>query len=578
MRVRDSLGGFVAIAVLLASTSAGVSAAELRKVEVEDLRGPSGAEWPWDSVVSPDGAYVYSVVSAVPSSAATVRAFARAPDGSLSPIGEPIPLGSSSYAPHSLAMSPDGQHLYVGVGSDHLLALARDPSSGLLTLLEHVGDVSANLAPSPDGRNVYATYPSLLVTYARETTSGLLTVVDVENGVAGPAPIEGAAGIAVSPDGRHVYLGSTGPLSSGESGHDPSLIVFARDQTTGALDFVEAVFDGQNGVEGLSFPAKVTVSPEGHHVYASGSIDGDADGVVMFSREATNGTLAFLGRASGGGFSHDDNGAIAVSPDGERVLVTGRELDPCCFRDGFSVFRRDVATGLLTHLETLVRQPGFEARDLGSTTSIAFGPDGRDVYVTAGADAVVTAYRVLPRCSAEPLTGCHLPTREHRSSIVLTGGARDALVWKWRRGTATSGADLGDPRATTDYAFCLHRETSGSWDDALQLVVPAASRCGAEELPCWRDLGNPAAPEGYLLRDDAGQHDGVTELRLKPHVDGRVSILLRGGGPALDRPPLPLGPAERIVAQLRTGDGACWSADYAAPALQDGVRRFADRD
>lgn len=576
MRARDFLGGFMVTSALLAVTVATVNAVELRKVEVEDLREPSATEWPWDSVVSPGGAYVYTVVSAVPSSDATVRAFARASDGSLSPIGEPIPLGSSSYAPHSLTISADGRHLYAGVGSGHLLALARDPSSGLLTSLGEVGDVSANLVASPDGANVYATYPSLLVTYARDAVSGLLTVVDVENGVAGPAPIDGAAGLAVSPDGRHVYLGSTG--ASSDEGHDPSLIVFTRDESTGALDFVATVFDEQNGVEGLSFPAKVTVSPDGRHVYASGSIEGGADDVAMFSRDATSGTLTFLGRAAGGGFSLDDNGSIAVSPDGERVLVTGRELGGLTYRDGFSVFQRDVATGLLTHLETHVRQPGFEARDLAFTTGLAFAPDGRDVYVTAGADAAVTAYRILPRCSAEPLTGCHVPARKHRSSIVLTGGERDALVWKWRSGKATSAADLGDPSATTDYAFCVHRERDGSWDDAVELVVPAASRCGADELSCWRDLGSAAGPAGYLFRDPAGQHDGVTELRLKPQANGRVSILLRGGGAAFDRPSLPLGPAERVVAQLRTGDGACWSAAYAAPALQDDAERFADRD
>jgi hypothetical protein len=33
-----------------------------------------------------------------------------------------------------------------------------------------------------------------------------------------------------------------------------------------------------------------------------------------------------------------------------------------------------------------------------------------------------------------------------------------------------------------------------------------------------------------------------------------------------------------VIAQLRTGDGACWSADYAAPALRDDVKRFVDHD
>lgn len=83
---------------------------------------------------------------------------------------------------------------------------------------------------------------------------------------------------------------------------------------------------------------------------------------------------------------------------------------------------------------------------------------------------------------------------------------------------------------------------------------------------------------GYVFRDPALESDGVAELRLKPGADGRASMVLRGRGrgPALDLPALPLAPSERVVAQLRTGEGECWSGDYTAPALKNDARRFAD--
>lgn len=346
---------------------------------------------------------------------------------------------------------------------------------------------------------------------------------------------------------------------------------------SGDLEFHQAVFHGEDGVDGMSAPLTLALSPDGRHVYVAGSV-GNADEVAMFSRDVASGTVAYLGKVAGAGFRNGLDGAIAVSPDGERVLVAGTDLAPCCNRDGVSIFRRDPATGLLGYVETLLRVPAaYGEGDLGYPTSIAFAPDGRDVYVAAAADSALNAYRVLPRCSAEPRDGCRTPTRPRRSQILLTHGARDGVLWKWRSGEATSADDFGDTRATTDYAFCVHREVAGAWQSVLQLVLPAASTC-ANGAPCWRGAGEPAGSAGYTLRDAGALHDGVTELRLTPGADGRASILLRGRGPDLDLPPLPLGPAERVVAQLRTGEGACWGAEYAAPALRDDVKRFADQE
>jgi sugar lactone lactonase YvrE len=555
-------------------------AAELRKVEVEDLSRPSfGPVFGMDAVISPDGTQLYAIgTSAGSPDGVILQRYARASDGSLTPIEDVTVFDILSSFRLSLALSPDGDHLYAGLGSDRLETFARDASTGALYRVDGPADISANLVVSPDGRNVYATYPSLLATYARDPASGLLTRIDLENGVEGPAPINGAAGLAVSPDGRHVYLGSTGPWIPSEGGPGPALIVFARDETSGTLEFVEAMFHGVNGIEGLSLPTKVAVSPDGGNVYASGSVDGGADDVAMFARDAASGTLAYLGKATGAGFTGDYDDAMAISPDGERVVVTGKDLGPCCNRDGVSIFARDPDTGLLTHLEHLIRGPAPEESGLAYPTSVSFSPDGRSLYVIGAADHALTVYRVLPHCSAEPLDGCEVPMHPGGSQIVLTHGARDALLWKWRSGEATRIEDLGDPRSTTDYAFCLHRETAGAWSNVLQLRLPAGSTCGDADEPCWRAVDGTARATGYVFKDRGLEHDGVNELRLRLGGDGRPSIHLDGRGPTLDLPALPLGPAEQVVAQLRTGDGACWSADYAAPALRDDVKRFVDRD
>ena len=91
--------------------------------------------------------------------------------------------------------------------------------------------------------------------------------------------IEGAAWVAASPDGKHVYV-------AGE--YDDSLVVFARDADTGRLAFVERQSRGTTGAEGLNNVEFVMVSPDGQHVYALAPHD---DAVSVFSRDPDTGEL-----------------------------------------------------------------------------------------------------------------------------------------------------------------------------------------------------------------------------------------------------------------------------------------------
>lgn len=553
----------IAAGLVIAVSAGRVYAAELREVDVQRLQ--QGSSYPWQAVVSPDGAHVYAVAASL--DRPEVFAFRRESDGAVMPIAGPTLAADDGFGRFSLAMAADGRHVYAGIGAEQIVVLSRDASTGSLTQIAVLRDVSRRLTTSPDGRNLYALFPALLVTYTRDQTTGLLTRTDLENGIAGPVAFDGALGLGVSPDGRHVYLGTAGTAPGAVGDATPSLIVFARDPSTGALEPVETIHDGENGVSGIALPSSVRVSPDGRHVYASGG----SDDVAIFARDDATGKLTFVEVTAGGGFTSDD-GDLVVSPDGERVVVAGAARGGAFARDGITIFGRDPRTGLLTWLETLIRAPGHEPGDLAGPTSVVFAPDGHDLYVTAGGDAALTAFRVLPHCSAEPAAGC----TAGRSQIVVGRGAADTLLWTWRTGAASGPVDFGDPRTTTDFAFCLHREDAGGWANLLQLSLPAASTCGATSTPCWRTTAGPA-PGGYVFRDGTSQHDGVTELRLTPRRDGRASILLRGRGAGLGLPALPLGPAERVVAQLRTGDGACWSADYGAPARRDDGGHFSDQ-
>jgi hypothetical protein len=161
------------------------------------------------------------------------------------------------------------------------------------------------------------------------------------------------------------------------------------------------------------------------------------------------------------------------------------------------------------------------------------------------------------------------------SSLVVhdrTGSSRDALEWQWRRGEVAR-EELGDPRADTGFVFCAYAADGASWRRIAEIPVPPAGSCGGK--PCWRPLGGEAAPRGFAFRDPRGRHGGLRELALRVgEAGGR--ILLRTKGEPVSVPNLPLV-ADRLVAQLATGDGSCWQSTFSAPALQSDARLFRDR-
>jgi 6-phosphogluconolactonase (cycloisomerase 2 family) len=195
---------------------------------------------------------------------------------------------------------------------------------------------------SPDGRFVYAAvYRSNAVTYfARDPASGGLTFAgfakDNTNGVDGLA---GTYGLAISPDGNHLYAAGL---------NEDSLVVFARNPDTGALSFVERKQDGVGGVDGLDGVSGVAVSPDGRHVYTTAFSD---NAVAVFARNPATGALTFVEREKdneGDTWLLSSPYDIAISGDGRTVLVTSAT------EHTLDVFRRDPATGrlFLAQLET----------------------------------------------------------------------------------------------------------------------------------------------------------------------------------------------------------------------------------
>ncbi len=219
--------------------------------------------------VSPDGASVYTV-----SNADLVAAFSRnAGTGELGLLGF-----HSVWAPHSVVVSPDGENLYVG-GNWSLTVLDRDPASGMLTFREEV-----------------------------PISSGFVT------------------GLAVSSDGRHLYV----PQNAGNT--DNSILVFSREDGTGALTMVDEIVDGEGDVWGIWGVDHLALSADGTHIAASGW----NETLVILEREPLSGALTFLQadvdleQVLSTGFSPEGEDLYLLGGD-DRVRVYARWL----FGDGF---------------------------------------------------------------------------------------------------------------------------------------------------------------------------------------------------------------------------------------------------
>jgi 6-phosphogluconolactonase (cycloisomerase 2 family) len=175
------------------------------------------------------------------------------------------------------------------------------------------------LAISPDGAHLYASgsNDNAIAAFKRDANTGALAFIDVVKETAETPNLFGLLtthSVAVSPDGAYVY-------ASGQADH--AVAVFRRNRTTGTLEFIGVRAQDVDGVDGLLGALWVAISPDGGHVYVTGTL---GNSVAAFSRDAGSGALTFLGAktnavddVSGLAFAR----AAAVSPDGKFVYVGG---------------------------------------------------------------------------------------------------------------------------------------------------------------------------------------------------------------------------------------------------------------
>src|SRR5205823_4653926 len=375
---------------------------------------------------------------------------------------------------------------------------------------------------SPDGAHVYVAgrNDDSLAVFSRDAATGALTYVEIQrDGYAGVVQgLLGAKAVAVSPDGAHVY--AAGSLEN-------AVAVFGRDAATGKLTFIEVQREGQNGVLGLFGAKAVTVSLDGANLYVAGGYD---DALVVFDRNPETGMLTsvqLLEDGVGGVNGLNGADAVAVSPDGTHVFVTG-SVD-----NALAVFERDPATGTLTYVERL--RDGIAGVDgLHKAQAVAVSPDGASVYAAGSADTAVAVFRVR-RCGDGVLDPgeqcddgnvqdgdcCSSTCRFEPATTLCRPAAGGCDVAEFCTGASGScPADLLEPSTFE----C--RGAMGSCDEA--------ELCTGTDSACPADAFKPAAVECRPAAGDCDVAETCTGTGPTCPADGKTTAVCRPAAGACD--------------------------------------------
>jgi YVTN family beta-propeller protein len=244
--------------------------------------------------------------------------------------------------PKWVAVAPDGTRAYVtmsdlsGAGPAKGAVAVIDTSTNTLTATIAVGILPTGLVVAPDSRHVYVS--------SLQPGGGVVSVIDtttnaVVDSIAVSEPTKLPLGVAITPDGRQLYVvaESGDVIGNGE--------VKVIDVTTKAIIATVAVSPCESAV---------TITPDGRFVYVLDSF-GFGPAVI----DTTTHDLTFPLR------TNIACGRMAITPNGLLAYLVTDTVD------SGEVY--DLATGKIVTFFDLFG---------GNSTDVAVTPNGRHVYVS----------------------------------------------------------------------------------------------------------------------------------------------------------------------------------------------------
>lgn len=388
---------------------------------------------------------------------------------------------------------------------------------------------SRAIAVSADGKNVYvaSSRSNAVAVFRRNPKTGALGQPSGASGcVAAKGAFEcgkavglnGPNSIAISPNGRNVYVTSRG---------SNSVTAFQRNRSTGALRQLPGAAGCVSGVPlpgcatgtALLGPDVVVVSPDGKNVYV-GSFFGNA--VVAFGRDAASGAIGQLSGSAGCIAEATSGCAVGLAlgaPEGMAISGDGKSVYAAtALSNAVVVLSRDPATGTLTQatggsgcIVDAALTGCTEGRELSGANAVAVGPGDKDAYVTSLFSNSVTAF-------TRAASSGGLTQKEGTSACLVwlrAVGCSFARAMSSPEGLAVSpdGANVYAAAFATGAIDVLERSSSG-------VVVQKPGLAG-----CVATRSVPGCTRGRALR-------GVSSIALSPN--GRYLYSTSFGSNAVD--------------------------------------------
>jgi DNA-binding beta-propeller fold protein YncE len=279
------------------------------------------------------------------------------------------------------------------------------------------------IAVSPDGRHIYvaATGSNAIFIFSRSASGSVSFVASLTS-----SNLNGVQQLVISDDGTYLYA------TSHTSGTNGRIVTYQRNPQSGLLSFKQSLihniiqaWPGCPGITvlGMGGATGLTISPDGRHVYVASWGSG---AIARFGRNS-DGTLCYLGRVQDGlGGVTGLQGAwdVTVTPDGDFVYAAAYTLGRV------HAFARNPQNGVLTQRQIVIsNQAGLPA--INGAQRVALSPDGRSLHITAlDNKALVTLPSANPRPALESLLPASATAGGQSLSLTVRGSAfaPDAVI------------------------------------------------------------------------------------------------------------------------------------------------------
>lgn len=333
--------------------------------------------------VSPDGSAVYVTGFGKPAGGKGYQARTIAYNAATGATLWTQTVGKNGFG-KSIKVSPDGSTVYV-TGNDACghpvnscyLTAAYDAATGAALWTQELPNngQAASIAVAPDGSDVYVTGSAIpkgladdqYSTVAYNATTGA-AVWTASYAAAGTAY---AGSVAVSPSGSAVYV--TGQIQTKES---DSYRTIAYSASSGARMWTQPFSVSKHGS-----PSSLAVSPDSATVFVTGTVGKGYGSYGTVAYNATTGAQLWqaLYRGPAGGDAND----LAVSPDGSTVFVTGASYSATSTGQPksqlqYATLAYDAGTGA----QQWLTRTGNVTKGASSAYAIAVSPDGSKLFVT----------------------------------------------------------------------------------------------------------------------------------------------------------------------------------------------------